>query len=180
MNINGFLKNSYSNGPGKRFVLWTQGCHFNCHGCRNPETHSFNKNMELSIDRILSLIPHDTDGISITGGEPFDQPNGTLLLCNKYKEIYPNKNILIFTGYNLNELDYDLSDIDILIAGRYMKELETPECWKEWKGSSNQKLIFLNDKIDKTIRNKNKYELFVKNGQLTVTGFPSDNDLKNF
>lgn len=64
---------SYSNGPGKRLVIWVQGCSIGCPGCWNPETHigggSFTTNDQL----IEVLLDSECKGITFTGGEPFDQ-----------------------------------------------------------------------------------------------------------
>lgn len=41
MLIHSFVPASRANGPGLRAVVYVQGCSLKCHGCWNPDTHSF-------------------------------------------------------------------------------------------------------------------------------------------
>jgi len=41
MLIHGFVPVSRANGPGRRAVLWFQGCNLNCPECWNQASHSF-------------------------------------------------------------------------------------------------------------------------------------------
>ncbi len=54
INIHSLIKNSRVNGPGDRFVIWTQGCRKGCKNCYNPETWSHYKNNLIPIDEISS------------------------------------------------------------------------------------------------------------------------------
>ena len=86
MKIHSIISNSTVNGPGNRFVIWTQGCSLDCLGCWNPETHLFKSGNEYQIQDLFSLIIKETtiEGITISGGEPFDQADE---LYNLTKEI---------------------------------------------------------------------------------------------
>jgi organic radical activating enzyme len=71
------LIHSYSisrvNGPGVRFVLWTQGCSKGCKECYNPETWKF-EGKDILVDEIFELIDsYNVDGITLTGGDPLEQ-----------------------------------------------------------------------------------------------------------
>ena len=70
------LTDSIVDGEGLRAVIWTQGCSHNCEGCHNPETHDFNKGVLKDVEEIKSLIKELTlqDGITLSGGDPFFQP----------------------------------------------------------------------------------------------------------
>jgi len=118
---------SYSNGPGCRAVIWTQGCSLRCAGCYNQQTHPFRKDNPVSIDHLIEKIYHIQDkieGITISGGEPFDQQESLLQLLIRIKEL-KNLSIIVFTGYRWQELTHfihfplSVSLIDVLITGRY-------------------------------------------------------------
>ena len=73
MNIRGYGL-SKVNGPGNRFVLWTQGCSKGCLECFNPETWSNNIFKELSPKQIFELVKNfEVDGVTISGGDPLEQ-----------------------------------------------------------------------------------------------------------
>ena len=96
------LVHSYSvsrvNGPGKRFVLWTQGCSKGCKNCYNPNTWKF-EGKEMSPEEILELIENfEVDGITLTGGDPLEQEDILILLEGLYKLNLP-KGIILFSGY---------------------------------------------------------------------------------
>ncbi len=137
-----------SNGPGVRVSVFTQGCHFHCFNCFNPETHDFNGGKEFTddvIERIISLCGNEyIQGLSILGGEPMNPANieGTTKLAKAFKEKYPEKDLWVWTGYLF---DKDLAGkevlqyIDVLVDGQYVDELH--DFRLEWRGSSNQRVI---------------------------------------
>ena len=54
MRINSILKESEANGPGKRGVVWVQGCSRHCKGCFNPETQSYSGGIEMDCESIMA------------------------------------------------------------------------------------------------------------------------------
>lgn len=148
MRYNKIRKMDVSNGEGIRVSIFMQGCVFNCKGCFNPETHDFNGGKEFTdetIDRVIELCSKEyIVGLSILGGEPLHPKNidGTTKLAKKFKEVYPNKTIWVWSGFLF---DRDLKDkevlnyIDVLIDGQYNCDLYSPRL--KWKGSSNQRVI---------------------------------------
>ena len=70
--VHEYLESSLTNGPGNRFVLWTQGCPLNCEGCFNRSASSLDGGQDMEIGDIFRLIDScDVEGITISGGEPF-------------------------------------------------------------------------------------------------------------
>ena len=148
MHYNKIRKMDVSNGEGIRVSIFMQGCVFNCKGCFNPETHDFNGGKEFTdetIDRVIDLCSKEyIVGLSILGGEPLHPKNidGTTKLAKKFKEVYPDKNIWVWSGFLF---DRDLKDkevlnyIDVLVDGQYNCDLYSPRL--KWKGSSNQRVI---------------------------------------
>lgn len=148
MRYNKIRKMDIADGPGVRVSIFMQGCAFNCKNCFNPETHDFNAGKEFTddtINRVLELCDNDTiRGLSILGGEPMHPKNieGTTKLAKKFKEIFPYKDIWVWSGFlfdkNLKDKEV-LKYIDVLVDGQYIDELHNPTL--KWKGSSNQRVI---------------------------------------
>ena len=64
-------------GPGIRFVVFTQGCPMRCLYCHNPDTWIFETDNLISVDEILAQYEGVKEfckgGITVTGGEPLVQ-----------------------------------------------------------------------------------------------------------
>ncbi len=148
MRYNKIRKMDISNGPGIRVSIFMQGCTFNCKNCFNKETHDFNGGKEFTneiIDKVIDLAKPDyIVGLSILGGEPLHPKNieGTTKLAKKFKSVYPDKNIWVWSGFlfdkNLNNFEI-LNYIDVLVDGVYKDELH--DFTLKYRGSSNQRVI---------------------------------------
>lgn len=132
-------------GPGKRVGIWVTGCGFACPGCMSPELQDPHGGKEMDCLQIVESIGRITDqidGITISGGEPFDQAPElrrlVTLLCRLVTE-----DIIIYSGYTLQQLQQRncpdtnavLAAIAVLIDGRYVESLDDG---KGLRGSSNQ------------------------------------------
>ena len=176
MNIRGYCL-SKVNGPGNRFVLWTQGCSKGCKNCFNPETWSYNIYKELSPRQISELIKNfEVDGVTISGGDPLEQEEELLELLFLLKEIKLPKGIILFSGFSRNEIlenpirEKCLSLIDVLIDGRYEEELKTES---SLRGSSNQEFYFFSNKIlREELFFDQEIELSLEGDKIVMTGFP--------
>ena len=131
-------------GPGKRIGIWLQGCSIHCEGCISMDTWQFNIN-KVSINdlkQVLKTWLPQCVGITISGGEPFDQENALLELL-EFLNSY-NKNILVYSGYSFDGLkDKKLVQsglIDVLISEPYD---HTKSQTKRLLGSDNQQVHFL-------------------------------------
>lgn len=155
MRINKILENSRSNGPGRRFTIWTQGCSFHCYNCINKDTWDFDKGNELTTQQLVEKIKAtETEGITLTGGEPLHQYRDTLELA---KLLFKDYNIFLTTGYDFLVLKASykaeiLKYVDILVSGPYIDSLYTNKIL--WRGSTNQELHYL------TERGKQAFEKF--------------------
>lgn len=135
-------------GPGRRSVVQVTGCSIRCAGCYVPETHERTNGKLTSINYIVEEIDEKSgehDGVSILGGEPFDQPESLQILVEKLKA--KNYHLVIYSGYTLETLlarkseniNGILSNTDLLIDGSFQRELASNA--GEYRGSSNQRLI---------------------------------------
>ena len=126
--IHHLLKNSTVNGPGTRFVIWTQGCPLNCKGCFNQKTHSFIGGKNINIEKLATAINNTKNirGITISGGEPLVQ---TEAISKLLQQINKKLDILLFSGYTFDEVKADknkmfiLHQVDAALLGRYNKNL---------------------------------------------------------
>ena len=59
LRLAGVIRESVVDGPGYRFVVFTQGCPHRCEGCQNPQTHDFEGGYESSTERILTAIKQE-------------------------------------------------------------------------------------------------------------------------
>ena len=176
MNIRGYGL-SKVNGPGNRFVLWTQGCSKGCSECFNPETWSNNIFKELSPKQISELIKNfEVDGVTISGGDPLEQEDELLELLFFLKEIKLPKGIILFTGFSRNEIRENpirekcLRYIDVLIDGRYEKNLKVDF---SLRGSSNQEFYFFSNKIkEEELKFDHEIEISSFDDNIIITGFP--------
>ncbi len=149
--IAGIIRESIVDGPGIRFVVFSQGCPHQCVGCHNEKTHDFNGGYECSIDKILNEIDKNPilQGVTFSGGDPMCQPEGFLELAREIKN--RNLNLFIYTGFvyeQLLEMGKDNPSIsellnltDYLIDGPFV--LSQRDLTLPFKGSRNQRSIDL-------------------------------------
>ena len=168
-----------SNGEGIGVALFVQGCRFACKNCFNPDTWDFNGGKEWTPeveDKFIELANRPyIKRLSILGGEPLADENldGVLHLVNRFRLLFPNKSIWIYTGYTLDEIfkndlsipafymfDYTgndfinnekrkqiISQCSIMVDGRYVDSQRNPS--KKWAGSDNQRVIDIKQSLQK-------------------------------
>lgn len=157
------LTDSIVDGEGLRAVLWTQGCSHNCKGCHNPETHSFEKGVLVDVEDIKSLIKELVlqDGITLSGGDPFFQPEAIKEIAKFAKQ--QGLTVWAYTGFTFEELvKYEktkdaLKYIDVLVDGKF--EIENRTLSLKFRGSTNQRIIDVKRSLkDNTARKIKKYD----------------------
>ncbi len=159
MNYAKIRKCDVANGPGVRVSLFVSGCNHHCKNCFNPEAWNFNYGEEFTKkeeDQIIEdLKPDYITGLSLLGGEPFEQKNqeGLAPLVSKVKQEYPDKKIWCYTGFTFDEqilgkmvneehretTKQMLENIDYIVDGKFVNELKDPKL--QFRGSSNQRII---------------------------------------
>ena len=134
------------NGSGIRVSIFFSGCSFHCKNCFNSELWDFNYGIpftEETINKIIELLAPDyIKGLSILGGEPFHNYDAVIKLIKKVKEIHPNKDIWIWTGYKFDDIPEECKDIlalaDVIVDGRY--EEDKRDLSIAFRGSTNQRI----------------------------------------
>jgi anaerobic ribonucleoside-triphosphate reductase activating protein len=169
MRLSGITAESLVDGPGIRYVIFTQGCRHQCPQCQNPETWDMNAGKEFTVKQIIRMIKKQIklltntkiQGVTFSGGEPFLQAGELAEVALAVHEI--GWDVVSYSGYtfeeitNLAETDDEvfalINECDILIDGRYIHEMR--DIGLTFCGSSNQRVI----DMEKT-RKKNKIVLW--------------------
>ena len=145
MRIAGLTQDSIVDGPGFRFTVFVQGCTHHCEGCHNPQTHDPAGGREMTTDEIIREMRSNplTDGLTLSGGEPFDQSEDCLTLALAAKE--SGLNVWSYSGYLFEQLLADekksqlLKELDVLVDGPFV--LSQRSLALAWRGSRNQRVI---------------------------------------
>jgi anaerobic ribonucleoside-triphosphate reductase activating protein len=144
--------NSVVDGPGRRSVIQTAGCSIRCRQCLVPQTHQRENGELVSISSIVSEVVaqrQEHDGVTILGGEPFDQPASVAELVSRLKN--HSLHVTVYSGYTIEQLiqrklpaiDYILTHVDLLVDGPFISEMRDGA--GEYRGSRNQRMIGLQD-----------------------------------
>lgn len=148
MNYAQIRKYDVANGPGIRTTFFLTGCDRNCPNCFNTEYMDFNHGKKWDIyaeKKVISYLKLDqVEGLTVLGGEPFENPIGLLkALRNIKKEV--DKPIWIYSGFifedlvNIKIAREILEEIDVLVDGEFIEELK--DLRLRFRGSSNQRII---------------------------------------
>ena len=156
-------------GPGKRIGIWFDGCGHRCPGCSNPELWEPQERYAVTLPSVMNLIHlitdrHPVDGFTLTGGDPFYQPEA---LRELLKELTPiSHDILVYTGYLAEELKERYPDlleqIAVLIDGQYV---ESRNRGQPLIGSDNQRILFLKEQY------REAYSATLSGGQGKIQNF---------
>ena len=146
--LHAVIDRSRANGPGQRLAIWFQGCSLGCAGCFNPATHPVGGETIDAADLIdRALAQGDAiEGVTISGGEPFEQSDGLLALARGLRQRAPRLSILVFSGFTRQEIERRppgpdiLAAIDVLVDGRFV---ERRLLGRGLRGSDNQRIHLL-------------------------------------
>lgn len=153
-------------GPGKRVGIWFCGCPRRCKGCSNPELWEFRERYKTTPQHIYELVlqiamEYPIDGFTITGGDPLYQVEALQELIELLRCI--SKDILVYTGYDRNELPAEsLRGIAVLIDGEYIESRNT-NCIL--RGSDNQSIHILDDGL------KERYKDYLSSTENQIQNF---------
>ena len=154
MNYAKIYRADIANGQGFRVSLFVSGCARNCKGCFNKEAQdpAFGKPFDdKAKQKIFKELEHDwCRGVSLLGGEPLsklsDNRKTVIAFAKEVKEKFSTKDIAIWSGYTLEEIQADdtmkdiLKYVDVLVDGPFVeskKDLSLP-----FRGSSNQRILY--------------------------------------
>lgn len=177
----------YNLGPGKRIGIWVQGCSLGCKGCLNRTT--WNKNGGTAVPLLdlfnwVVAIGPGFDGVTISGGEPFQQYEQLVAFLHLIKT-RTSLDTYCFSGYYLDELDRMFPDklfrryLDFLVDGRYVTAVHEN---RNLKGSSNQTIFKFEGAVavkQVAAPTSNKWSVLVDDAsRIYMAGIPKKLDLQ--
>ena len=102
--VSGIVGASITDGPGFRYAIFVQGCSHHCPGCHNPHTHDPNGGHLQDVSEMIEAMGKDPmlSGVTLSGGEPFEQPVACAELVVRLKQL--GYNIWAYTGFLYEDL----------------------------------------------------------------------------
>ena len=170
-------RGSRANGPGRRFVVWVQGCTLGCAGCFNPLTHAaagpVTTVAAVAAELARAALAGDVEGLTLSGGEPMQQAPAALELLLAARR--RGRSTLMFSGYPRDELAAHalgpavLAHLDVLVDGRYQP---ADKLGHGLRGSANQTLHLLTARHSRAeVEATPEAEIRIgKDGSLELTG----------
>ena len=169
-------------GPGKRAVIWVQGCPFGCPGCIVPESWAEDGGQAYGVEELAAwlLALDGIEGLTLSGGEPMKQPAALCALIDMVRA-RRDLGVLCYTGYRLGDLQHRGSEwqrallerIDLLIDGPYIQSRHAD---LPWRGSDNQRLLDLSGRYSAKLANLDIHgsglELAIDTEGMFFTGVP--------
>ena len=185
LRIAAVVSDTRAEGPGRRWALWVQGCSIRCPGCCNPEMFDDRRGRPVAVDELAARIAeakaHGVEGITVLGGEPFEQAAALAQLADHARALAMT--VMVFSGYTLDQLrdraeaQALLARIDLLVDGPYdqTRPEPPPPVGRRWIGSANQRMHYLTAAYaaaDPQMREANTIELRLSRGALLINGWP--------
>lgn len=148
--ISRIVADSYVDGPGRRVAVFFQGCSIGCPGCQNRALWPHAGGEVVTVADLATRLLAECGraghlNITVSGGEPFEQPAALAELARLLKTA--GAHLIVYTGHIYEELAANpataeaLPHIDILVDGHYIIRQDSPDM--QYRGSRNQRPIDL-------------------------------------
>lgn len=148
-----------ANGTGLGAVFFTQGCPHHCPECQNPQTWSMDGGMKFTDAVFEQLIQYFYDipyasRLTLSGGDPLVNPELVYFIIFKFKQLFPEKSVWLYTGYKFEDVyKVESKDLinkiirlcDIVIDGKF--DISKRDITLQFRGSSNQRIIDIKETI---------------------------------
>lgn len=176
-------------GPGRRIGIWLQGCSIRCEGCISVDTWATDHGQTTIESLVAAVEPwiDDAEGITISGGEPFDQPAALEVLLRAIRG-RTDVDVLVYSGHPFAKivawLDRAPELIDAVMSEPYVAS--APQTLS-LRGSDNQVLHLL------TARGRHRFSetqaapatrkfdvMFDADGTVWLAGVPARDDVRRF
>jgi anaerobic ribonucleoside-triphosphate reductase activating protein len=184
MQVNKILSGVRVLGPGSRMVIWFQGCGKRCPGCIAPEMQSYSGGFSIDSESLRELIRRQQhiDGVTLSGGEPFDQSGQELAdlveCCDE-----ATGDVLLYTGYSMEQLKNRTSPdilgrilraVSALVTDPYVEALD--DGCSGLMGSKNQQIWIMKnkEKYMQVLRENRTQQIFADEQGIFVAGIPGN------
>ena len=145
------VEGSSVDGPGLRTSIYMAGCNHHCPGCHNPASWNPQGGEERSLDELMQVIAYNEAPVTLSGGDPLQQPDGTRALISRIKHEL-GYNVWCYTGYTWEEIVNDpklfkvVQELDVLVDGPF--KMAERDISLRFRGSRNQRLIDVQRTLD--------------------------------
>ncbi len=175
-------------GPGQRVGIWFQGCSIRCPGCISVDTWPIGRGITSVSEVMRVLIPwlSKADGVTVSGGEPFDQPEALRELLDQIRNV-AKVSVLVYSGYRRDQVAWWLDLCPGLVDGLMADPLDvTASQTLAFRGSDNQRLHLLTPlgltafkSMNRMLANDDRHldAMFDSDGTVWFTGIPLRGDL---
>jgi anaerobic ribonucleoside-triphosphate reductase activating protein len=178
-------------GTGVRAGIWVQGCTLACSGCLARDTWAARPDRAVPVAAVLdwlAALPQPIDGVTISGGEPLQQPTALHELLTGIARWRGNRpvDVLLYTGYGwAKAARYPgvRSTCDVVIVGRYDERRNTGDT--PLRGSTNQRIVPLtplgrerySDLGSEALPGPGRLQVSLVDSRLFLIGIPRPGDL---
>lgn len=183
-------------GPGRRVGIWMQGCTIRCFGCISRDTWPADPRYGVDVGDVLSWVaglqPGQVDGITISGGEPFEQPDALQFMLEGLHSWRSGSDreidILAYSGHALSELQSSHAPI------LEMLDAVVPEPFKHGaptdlplRGSANQHVVALSrlgrarytgEALSQLVEQRHRVQLEVDDESIWMIGIPEQGAMR--
>lgn len=173
-------------GHGTRVGVWFQGCGIGCRDCISQDTWDRGGPGDaVPVAEVLGWIGKcgRVDGLTVSGGEPFDQPEALAALVDGFRALptAAGADVLIYSGYTATALQRRFGDAwrigDATITGPYL----ATRAGDALRGSNNQVIHLHTDlgraRYSSGIPTTGKVQVAATGGQLWMIGIPAPGDM---
>ncbi len=178
-------------GFGRRVGIWLQGCSIACPGCCSRDMWSSTGGATISVSDLVnwceSSAGDQLDGITISGGEPFEQAEGLLALVSELGALRQRAmneiDLLCYSGMPWRRLQRDhtaiLSHLDAIVPEPFVVKLDSATL----RGSTNQPLLALSDLgrrryASEAAEPRKRLQIEVGDRNIWIIGIPEKGDLE--
>ena len=144
--VAGVVRESITDGPGLRYTLFLQGCSHRCPGCHNPGTHEPAGGEARPLGGLWAEISGNLllSGVTLSGGEPFEQARALLPLAKKIR--CAGLELAVYSGYTFEQLAEQggdaaalLGQCQVLVDGLF--RIDERDLGLRFRGSRNQRIL---------------------------------------
>jgi anaerobic ribonucleoside-triphosphate reductase activating protein len=142
-------------GPGVRSGIWVQGCGIGCAGCMSRDTWDPAGGRTVPVAELLGWLgglPPAATGVTVSGGEPFEQPEPLAELLDGVAAVSRGRevplDVMVYSGFTLAALERSparralLERCDVVVTGPFLPQRAPGG---RWRGSANQRLAVRTD-----------------------------------